>query len=222
MYVIIYSVIASILYTIVIWVGVRGAAKESKKSIDHMLEVKEILEEIRDVLKLKEENGMKNDMYKTEEDNQLTLTDLLVTEPTEEDYDEIIDMLVELAQHTFTDYKFLIAKSSDETKDANFLQIVSNWAENPRLHRRIFQKSIEANIDRQVLTEKFAERVRQGKVVSLGDNAVVIVDDNTGNPPTGVSPINSGLEGGEIAFIISFVKKENFEDWTLNTFPEEE
>jgi hypothetical protein len=32
--------------------------------------------------------------------------------------------------------------------------------------------------------------------------------------------LQSGLEGAEITFIISFMKAENFDAWHKNTFPE--
>lgn len=154
--------------------------------------------------------------------NKLTLTDLLTQEPKEEHYEEVLDLLIRLAKETYEDYKFLIAKSPDETQQSHFLQIVSNWNENPELHKRIFSKSFDYGLDMQELQKKFALLVKEGKVIPLGDDVVVITDDGTGQPPTGVSPINSGLEGGEIAFIISFIHKNNLEGWTKTHFPEPE
>ncbi|AXH71092.1 hypothetical protein BSP38_050 [Bacillus phage BSP38] len=151
----------------------------------------------------------------------LTLSHIINQEPTEENYAEVIDLLATLAKAAFNDYKFLIAKSQDEAKDTNFLQVVSQYAEAPELHKEIFTKSINYNIDMKVLVEKFAARVAQGDVFPLGDDVVVITDDGSGQLPTGVSPINSGLEHGEIAFIVSFIKKENLEAFKAEHFPKE-
>ena len=73
----------------------------------------------------------------------------------------------------------------------------------------------------KTLQHKFAAKVAEGAVVNLGKDVVVITDDGTPQLPTGVSPINSGLEGGEISFIISFIKMENLEGWTENNMPKE-
>src|SRR5690606_2694147 len=91
--------------------------------------------------------------------NTLTLSDLVSNKASEEQYEEIMDMLQQLVQETYADYKFLIAKSKDEAKDPNFLQIVSNWHDNPELHKKIFSKSIDYGIDMKELQNKFANRI---------------------------------------------------------------
>lgn len=154
--------------------------------------------------------------------NELTLTDLVTRKPTEAEYDEIISLLTTLAKQTYEEYKFFIARSTDETKQPNFLQIVSHSSEAPELHKLIFAKAVNYGIDMQVLQGKFAQHIALNQVVDLGEGTVVILDDNSPSAPTGVSPINSGLEGGEIAFIISFIKSENYKEWHENTFPKEE
>lgn len=228
-----YGFTALVLYTFTISIGIIKAHIDSRRSIDYFIKIKEIVEEI--ICLITEEETKVGTEKKNEKvtikvlredkeghENKLTLSQLLTKEPKEENYEEVISLLTELARKTYKDYKFLIAKSTDEKHEANFLQIVSNWAESPKLHKLIFSKSIDYGIDMQVLQRKFAEKVEKGEVLDLGDEVVVITDDGTGQLPTGVSPINSGLEGGEIAFIISFIKKENFADWVSNNFPKED
>ncbi|QDP42828.1 hypothetical protein HWC53_gp044 [Bacillus phage vB_BmeM-Goe8] len=221
--------------------AVRSAKKEVKL---YKQTIENVVNELKDIIIEEEVNKMNMDKgnnknrldhefttrvtqplterFFVEEEKGLTLTDLITRKATDEDYAEIVDMLAHLARKTFKDYNFLIARSSDETKDTHFLQVVSHSSEEPGLHKKIFRKAIDCGAEYEVLVEKFAASVAKGEVIDLGEDVIVIVDDNTGNPPTGVSPINSGIEGGEIAFIISFIKKENYDEWAKNTFPEEE
>jgi hypothetical protein len=236
MYDIILIVTSVTLYTVILSLGYRQSVKEYRRALSVVTILQEVVQEIKDILN-KEEKGMegfneRGPRKATFEEtvrhkakhakNLLTLTQLLTNKPTPRHYEELVDLLTKLAKKTYQEYKFLIAKSTDETKDPNFLQIVSNSKDEPELHKIIFVKAIEYGIDMRELQKRFAERVALGKVITLGENAVVITDDGTGNPPTGVSPINNGLEGGEICFIISFIKAENYEEWHKNTFPEEE
>ncbi len=230
-----YGAAALLIYTFVLLYGIYQAKRESKKSIKYFLKIKEIIEEIRDII-LEEEVIVDKGAYKnirasegvrTEVKapyqptrNRLSLSDLLNQKAEESHYEEVINLLVGLARLTYEDYKFLVARSTDEKKEANFLQLVSNWAEHPELHKQIFSRSMDYGIDMKVLQGKFAERVAEGKVISLGDDVVVITDDGTGQIPTGVSPINSGIEGGEIAFIISFIHKDNLDDWEQHNLPQ--
>lgn len=152
--------------------------------------------------------------------NPLSLTSLLEAKPTDEDYEKVLELLIHLFKLTYNDYKFYLAKSGDETKAPNFLQVVSPATEHPELHKEIFKLGVNTNMDMLTLQKKFATKAAEGKVVDLGDNAVIIINDNTHQLPTAVSPIQSGLEGSEITFIISFMKAENFDAWYANTFPE--
>ena len=154
--------------------------------------------------------------------NTLSLSDILTNKPTEENYAEIIELLTRLAKETYEEFKFFIAKSQDETKQANFLQIVSTSKEKPHLHGLIFGKSVSYGIDMQELQLRFAQHVEDGNVIDLGDDVTVILHDDSPQLATGVSPINNGLEGGEIAFIISFIKKENLEAFNKNNLPQPE
>lgn len=149
-----------------------------------------------------------------------SLTNLLVAQPTDTDYERILDLLIQLFKLTYNEYKFYLAKSSDETKAPNFLQVTSPSTEHPDIHKQIFKLAVDSNMDMRELQKRFAEKAATGEVVNLGDNAVVITEDGTPQLPTGVSPVQSGLEGAEITFIISFMRAENFDAWHKNTFPE--
>lgn len=234
--IILYSVIAVVMYTSVLGLAYYSYIKYERASRGYIQKIQTIVAEIAILINNREEDNMykeENNMYKEEKltvkhedggkhektmelNNKLTLTDLLNQKATEENYEEVMDILAKLAQKTYKEYKFLIAKSQDETEQAHFLQIVSNWAENPEIHQLVFSKAMDYGIDTPTLQSKFAEKVAKGEVLDLGEEITVITNDGTIQPPTGVSPINSGIEGGEIAFIISFIHKENLEAWKKN------
>jgi len=154
--------------------------------------------------------------------SELTLTGLLTYAPTAEDYTHVVDMLVKLAKNRVAEDRVLIHKSTNEVEIANLIQVISNWSEDPELHKEIFSYAFRKNMDMRVIQGLFAQQAAMGNVIALGDNAIVITDDFTGNPPTNVSPINSGLEGSEICFLISFIKKENYDAWRKENEPKEE
>jgi hypothetical protein len=238
MYVI--MVVVLLWYTALLIIGLFMAAREAKREAQlYKFVLSHVIQELKDII-IKEEKSMLQDKgrYKSGRESEsinfkpepsklvdeakLTISDLVTTQPADQDYEEVEEMLAKLARQTFDLYNFLIAKSSDETKESHFLQLVSHFSENPELHKAIFKKAVETNIDIPTLQKRFGERIARGEVLPLGSDIVVITDDGTGQPPTGVSPINRGLEGGEIAFIVSFVKKENYDAWHENTFPKEE
>lgn len=204
--------------TVGIITGLYLSRKDTLRGLQSIKEIKYILDDILNTIKNMEEHNMTKELIT----NELTLTDLIEQKPTEENYEEVVGLLTDLAKRAYRDYKFLIAKSEDETKEANFLQIVSNWSEQPTLHKLIFSKSIDYGIDMQELQKKVATEIANNGLIELGDKVKVITDDGTGQLPTGVSPINSGLEGGEIAFIISFVHRDNYEMFMENAHPKKE
>lgn len=153
-----------------------------------------------------------------------TLTDLLTYEPTNDDYEAVLDLLVELCQLTFNEFAFFLAKSSDETKAANFMQIESPYHEHTELHKDIFRLAVKYNLDMKNLQDKFAKRAIVGEVVELGEGVTMIYKDRVNgqvNLATAVMPIQSGIEGSAITFIFSFVKTENYDEWYKHTFPED-
>jgi hypothetical protein len=237
-YVIIYTILFLTIYTIVIATGYYKSVQEHRRVFRYLEDLKSVITEIKNIVIHKEEKTMKEERNKefkfelTPEGrriieaqtvkNKLSLADLITTKPTEENYEEIMALLTEVAQKTYEQYKFFIARSQDETEQPNFLQIVSHSSELPELHKLIFSRAVNYGIDMQELQKRFAHRIAENKVIDIGEDAIVIVDDNTNQLPTGVSPINSGLEGGEITFIISFMKKDNFGKWFDNTFSKDE
>lgn len=237
MYVIIYSVFILTLYTLILYLGVRKSIKEVKEQLGYLKNVVSVVEELKnliipeeEILMLEDKGANKN--TRTSETmvaagprpvvNRLSLTDLVTTKPTDENYEEVMDLLAEVAQHTYSDYKFFIARSQDETTDPNFIQIVSHSSELPGLHKRIFAKSVNYGLEMPELQKRFAARIARNEVIDLGEGIEVILNDGTEVPPTGVSPINKGLDGGEIAFIITFIQKGNLDKWIENTFPAQE
>lgn len=224
---ILYSTAGITLYSAIIFTGYRKSYKEHKKVIEFLKNLKEVLKEIKSVIS-KEEVAMEHHKntrsseylegvepmffgHKKEFVNSLSLTDLLTKTATDEDYDKLIDMLTKLARETYAQYKFQIFKSPDETTTTNFIQIVSAASEAPELHKEIFATAMNCGIDYSELVQRFAAHVAAGNVIDIGDDVVVITNDGTHVAPTGVSQINSGLEGSDITFIISFIKKENLE-----------
>lgn len=161
-------------------------------------------------------------VVKPEIKNTLTLEQVVTREPTDDNYAEVIGLLTDLVRKTYRDFKFFVAKSDDETKDYNFLQVVSKYEDDPYAHKLIFSKGIEYGIDMAELSKRFAEYAEEGNVLPLGDNVVLLTNDGTGQSPTGVSPITNGLEGSEIAFIFGFIQEENYDEWHKNAFPQED
>src|SRR5699024_5725 len=101
------------VYTLILLLGVRSALKEKEDNEVYIKQIQSIVEEITLLIKNEEELNM-NKEENTKVENELTLSDLLNQEPKEDDYDEIIDILTELAQKVYSEYKFLIAKSPNE------------------------------------------------------------------------------------------------------------
>lgn len=231
-----YCIVCIFVYSAIIYLGYRRSVNEYKKANHYVSNLKEVIEDIKDIIFKEEDRVLDKGSYKNTRSseyiklggeisnmksykNNLTLSDLITKQPSDEDYNELIELLTKLAKVTYEDYKFLIAKSDDETKQPNFLQIVSNSSEHPELHREIFVKAVTSSINMKELQKRFAQYIAEGNVLDLGEDVVIITDDGTSQLPTGVSPINSGLEGGEIVFIISFIKKENYEAFCENNLP---
>lgn len=204
LYVII-NLVVIFLYTVIIAIGLFRAYKENNRcsGYEYFIELKNIVEEIKNMV-AKEDKFTKV--------NNMSLSDLINRKPTDKEYDEILDLLTELIRNTYKNYKFLIAKAQKDD-EPHFLQIVSKYEDYPELHDKIFKKAIDYGVEMRVLQEKFAERVANGEVLDLGDDVVVIVDDGDYSLPTGISQINSGIEGAEITAIITFIREDNFQDW---------
>lgn len=194
-------------YTVLIIIGVFKAYNFDRRYKESIEEINDVIVDIKETI-IKEER-----LSIMTKDNNLTLTDLLTQEPTEEDYKEVLDMVSELVQDAYGEYKFLIAKSPDETDRANYLQIVSHWEDNPKLHKDIFKKAMDSGIDMERVRLDYMDAMKKGKIIDLGESVQVLIEEVPNQVNTSMSPINSGLEGGEITFIISFIKSENVEGW---------
>lgn len=235
------------MYSAIIYTGYKKAVRDHKRDHMFVFSLKEVVEELKHIITKEEETNMfekdehkkqskevKNlgDMAETtsffgrpfsfykEKVNELTLSNLLNNKPTDADYDQIISVLKMLAQSTYAQYDFLIFKSPDEVENTNLLQIVSKAEDNPKLHKELFAKAMDSNIDYNELVKRFAAEVASGNVIELGDDVVVITNDGTNISPTGVSQINNGLKDGDIAFIISFIKKENLDAFNKKHLPQ--
>lgn len=235
-----------ILYTLVLFLGYLKAIKRSREELEAeqniLILVNDIFEDLKNTIEKGEENmtekkdklvaeGMLTvdgqaaiymPLVKPEIKNTLTLEQVVTRKPTDDNYAEVISLLADLARKTYSDFKFFVAKSDDETKDYNFLQVVSKYEDDPYAHKLIFSKGIEYGIDMAELSKRFAEYAEEGNVLPLGDNTVLLTNDGTGQSPTGVSPITNGLEGSEIAFIFGFIQDENYDEWHKNAFPQED
>lgn len=207
-------IIVTVGYIILLAGGFIAAIREAK---EEALLYKRIAEHLLSELVL-----IANEEEARLKQNTLTLTDLITRKATEEQYTEVADLLIELFRKAYDEDSYFLAKSPDEHDQANFLQIVSHSSEQPELHKKIFNRGMHYGIEMPTLLKVFAKKVEQGELIGLGEDAVVILDDNTGNPPTGVSPINSGVQGGEISCIISFIKLSNYAGWHENHFPKED
>lgn len=205
-------------YTVVVLGGIYAAARKAKRaSAVYKAVILQMLSEIRDYIK---EENIVNPLIQEKE--ELTLATLIHKKAVDSEYAEVVDLLAHLAKSTFQNYNFLIQKSTDETKEPHFMQLRSAFHESPHVHKQIFEKSIDYGIDYDVLVQKFNDKLKAGEIISCGDDVVIITDDGTGMPASGVSQINSGIEGGEIGFNVSFVSAKNYDAWAANNLKQEE
>lgn len=234
-----------ILYTLVLFLGYLKAIKRSREELEAeqniLILVNDIFEDLKNTIERGEDSmteakvdhkgelHIKNEgaafyvpLVQPEIKNYMSLTDLVTNKAEDKHYDVVVGLLAGLARKTYQDYKFFIAKSEDETKDYNFLQVVSKYEDDPYTHKLIFSKGVEHGLDSAELSKRFAEYAKEGNVLRLGEEVVILTEDGTGQSPTGVSPISNGLEGSEIAFIFGFIQKKNYDEWYKNTFPQKD
>ncbi|AHN66529.1 hypothetical protein Bcp1_052 [Bacillus phage Bcp1] len=234
-----------LLYTVILFIGYIKAVERVQEREETEQNIRELVEDIFKEVKNTIERGEddmkevkvdhKGELYVNEEKaaiyaplvrpeikNHMSLSDLVTNKPNDNHYDVVVNLLTSLARKTYQDYKFFIAKSDDETKDYNFLQVVSKYEDDPYTHKLIFSKGVEHGLDSAELSKRFAESAKAGDVLRLGEDVVILTEDGTGQSPTGVSPISNGLEGSEIAFIFGFIQKKNYDEWHKNTFPQKD
>ncbi|AGB62629.1 hypothetical protein [Bacillus phage phiAGATE] len=217
-------IILVVTYTVVILGGLYAAINKARRTAGAYKEVLfQMISEIKDIIK--EEDKMTHPLTQKDTLTQkepLTLATLIHKKAVDSEYAEVVDLLAHLAKTTFENYNFLIQKSPDETKEAHFMQLRSAFHESPQVHKHIFEKSIDYGIDYDVLVQKFNDKLRTGEIISCGEDVVIITDDGTGMPASGVSQINSGIEGGEISFNVSFVSAKNYEAWAETNIKKDE
>ncbi|ANY29217.1 putative membrane protein [Bacillus phage PK16] len=233
-----------LLYTAILLIGyikaMERAQEEAETEENIRILVKDIFDELKNTIErgedsmteakvdhkgevhIKTEGAIYMPLVKPEIKNHMSLTDLVTNKAEDRHYDVVVELLTSLARKTYQDYKFFIAKSEDETKDYNFLQVVSKYEDDPYTHKLIFSKGVEHGLDSAELSRRFAEYAKEGNVLRLGGEVVILTEDGTGQSPTGVSPISNGLEGSEIAFIFGFIQKKNYDEWYKNTFPQKD
>ncbi|AMO26048.1 hypothetical protein Blue_226 [Bacillus phage Deep Blue] len=241
-----------LLYTVILVIGYIKAMERVQEEIETeeniRILVKDIFEELKNTIERGEDHmteksmiekrnafeadgelhvnelkgGFLMPLIKPEIKNALTLEQIVTNKPTYENYTEVVKLLAELSRKTYENFKFYIAKSDDETKDYNFLQVVSKYEDDPYAHKLIFSKGVEYGLDSAELSRRFAYHVAEGNVLPLGENVKILLEDGTGQCPTGVSPITNGLEGTEIAFIFGFIQNKNYDEWHKNTFPQKD
>ncbi|AHZ10366.1 hypothetical protein FP73_gp054 [Bacillus phage Hoody T] len=212
--------IALFIYTMILAFGVKKSVKEHKEEMSYTESIKKalsVLSEIKTDIKGEDEKMTEINTTEVEVKNKMSLTDLVDRKPSLHDYAEVVELLSKLARNRFENYQFYLAKAPTES-DANFMSIVSNWHDDPELHKLIFAKGVEYGINMGSLQKYFVDHVRDGHVLDLGNDVMIITDDGSNLAPTGVSPITSGLEGGEISFNFTFIKKENYHAWCKETF----
>ncbi|ALO79468.1 hypothetical protein HOBO_47 [Bacillus phage Hobo] len=235
-----------LLYTVILFIGYIKAVERVQEREETEQNIRELVEDIFKEVKNTIERGEDNmtekqdvriadgtlqidgksalymPLVRPEIKNHMSLSDLVTNKPNDTHYDVVVNLLTSLVRKTYQDYKFFIAKSDDETKDYNFLQVVSKYEDDPYTHKLIFSKGVEHGLDSAELSKRFAESAKAGDVLRLGEDVVILTEDGTGQSPTGVSPISNGLEGSEIAFIFGFIQKKNYDEWHKNTFPQKD
>lgn len=227
MYVIIITVGAFLAYTGIMLLALYQIVRRDREKLNVQLEVLNVVKELKQTIN-QEEKSMKKDgiesilMEQEEFTCYLTLTDLITRKPEKRHYEEVVELLIELFKEAYANYNYTIHKSPDDTKIAHFLSIQSHFSQNPKLHKKLFKEAVDNNLDMQELNEHFVKAVVEGRVINLGDNVEIILEDGVqGGYATGVSPINTGLGSAEIVFNISCVSKDSYEEWRSFNFPEE-
>ncbi|ASR79001.1 hypothetical protein AARONPHADGERS_68 [Bacillus phage AaronPhadgers] len=217
-------IIALLGYTLVLFFGVKKSVKEHKEEVRYSDSIKKAIGKLSEI-----KNEIKGDDNMTKLDtkvegikNTMSLTDIVSRKASVTQYGEVIDLVAQLIKNRFENYQFTLYPSTDEEKVPHFIQIVSNWHDDPELHKTIFAKGMDYGVDMKMLQDMFRQHIADGHVIDLGGDVVVVTDDGTNSSPTNLSPIQTGLEGSEVAVIISFVKKEHYKEWVKNTFEEEE
>jgi len=216
-------IIALLGYTLILFLGVKKSVKEHKEEKKYSESIKKALSKLNEI-----KNDIKGDITMTKletkvegVENKLSLSELLTRKASLSQYSEIVDLVTKLIQNRYRNYQFTIYPSTEE-HGLNFMQVVSNWHDDPELHKLIFAKGIEYGIEMEELQKHFREHIKNGHVFDLGHDVVVVTDDGSNSSPTNLSPINTGLEGSEVAVIVSFIEKSKYEGWVDNTFPLEE
>jgi len=212
-------IIALLGYTLVLFFGVKKSVKEHKEEKNYSESIKKAIGKLSEIeKKIKGEDTMtKLDTQVTGVQNKLTLTELITRKASLSQYSEVVELVTKLIKNRYENYQFTIYPAADETS-TNFLQVISNWHDDPELHKLIFAKGIEYGIEMKELQKHFAEHIRNGHVFDLGPDVVVITDDGSNSSPTNLSPINTGLEGSEVAVIVTFIEKANYKGWVEKNF----
>ncbi|ANH50706.1 hypothetical protein BCPG3_034 [Bacillus phage BCPG3] len=216
-------IIALLGYTLVLFFGVKKSVKDVKEEVKYSASIKKALSKLSYIT-----NEIKGDDNMTKLDtqvegvqNKLSLTELITRKASLTHYSEVVELVTKLVRNRYENYQFTIYPATDETQP-NFIQIVSNWHDDPELHKLIFAKGIEYGIEMEELQKHFRKHIENGHVFDLGPDVVVITDDGSNSAPTNLSPINTGLEGSEVAVIVSFIEKAKYAGWVDKTFPLEE
>ena len=142
------------------------------------------------------------DVILTKLENKKNLSELLITNATQEDYKEFVDALLPSLRDLYKSYQFQLLKPNPG-------DYVSGYALGFQLFRLemeetydyLFRLAIDKGMTEKGITLMFAEAVRNGELFDLGD--VSIIDFGTG--------VSSILSGEDLRIYIAFATPEYME-----------
>lgn len=135
-------------------------------------------------------------------DNKKNLAQLLEHNNTEEDYEHFVSIVASLIREQYKNYRFLRQDPApDDFISGNCLIFQIHREEHPEVYEYLFRYAVDHGLEEGKLTLAFAEAVRNGAVMELGDCTVEDIG-------TGLSSI---LQGHDMRVLITFKTPEYVE-----------
>lgn len=146
-----------------------------------------------------------------------SLEHILTAQPTKEDYKYIVEQIAEVLKPMYENYQFRYYPTSDETQMAHGLSFQFTRADNPEAYDNMFQRTMSTRAQMPGIREEFQRAVRDEEIIPVGEGIEIVgLTDEENSQPTGISPINSGVEGDFVQVMIAFIQKKNSPEYWEN------
>lgn len=135
-------------------------------------------------------------------DNDMTLASMLEETDDKSSYEHFVDVVSVITKELYKNFRFLRQDPAPEDyQSGNCLIFQVNRGELPVVYEYLFRYAVKHQLKEGEISKVFTERVRQGKVVPLGDVQVQEIG-------TGVSSI---LQAQDFRILITFKTEEYIE-----------